>query len=272
MRLPNLIVAVVLLAVPAVHAQEQVAADAPERLLLSVPWDGAVIAGSVAAMGLSTLIPVDRSSRWNTQLLPFDSHLEGRYSAQAANVSDILLAVDVSMPTALFLRQGLDANAGRRVVVYGEALLVSLAFDSLVKPLVSRPRPYTYSDDPALAARTQSEDAHLSFYSRHSSTTFAASVSGALLFAQSTSDTNARAAVWLVELALASATADLRTRAGMHFYSDVLVGAAVGSTVGIAVPYFHGVRSPRLGKLEWLAIVLGPLVGIALGELMPVGG
>ena len=67
-------------------------------------------------------------------------------------------------------------------------------------------------------------------------------------------------------------TADLRTRAGMHFYSDVLVGAVVGSAVGVALPYFHGGRKVHLSKLEWLAILLGPLLGVAIGELLPVGG
>jgi membrane-associated phospholipid phosphatase len=244
-----------------------------DRLRLSVPWDGAVAAASSATLVLSLLIPVDQTSRWNTQLLPFDSHLEGRYSGKAASLSNVLLAIDVAVPPALFLGQGIDAAMGQRTVVYGETLLVSLALDYLAKPLVSRPRPYTYSTDTAVTAQTQSEgkDTHLSFYSRHASTTFAASVSGALLFAQSTSDTNARAAVWFAELALASATADLRTRAGMHFYSDVLVGAAIGSAVGVTVPYLHGAR-PHLSKLEWLAIVLAPFVGIALGELLPVGG
>lgn len=245
----------------------------PTSLRLSLPWDGAVAAASGAAMLLSLAIPVQQTSRWNTQLLPFDRHLEGRYSARAANVSDALLAVDVAVPAALFVGQGLTPDTGRRVAIYCEALLVSWALDSLAKPLVARPRPYTYSTDPAVVAHAQSEgkDAHLSFYSRHSSTTFAASVSGALLFAQSTSDTKARALVWFAELGLASATADLRTRAGMHFYSDVLVGAVIGAAVGVAIPYLHGART-RLSRLEWLAIVLGPLAGVALGELLPVGG
>jgi hypothetical protein len=243
----------------------------PDRLRLSLAWDSTVVAASSATMALSTLIPVDQSTRWHTQLLPLDSRLEGRYSATAADVSDVLLATDIALPAALMVRHGIDANMRAQVVVYCEALLVSLAIDSLVKPLVGRPRPYTYSYDAGLASEAQGRDSHLSFYSSHASTAFAASVSGALLFAQSTSDSNARAAVWGTELALAAATADLRTRAGMHFYSDVLVGALVGSAVGLAVPYFHGGRKVRLGKLEWLAIVLGPLVGVGVAESLPLG-
>jgi hypothetical protein len=236
-------------------------------------WDGAVVAASGTAMLLSLAIPVDQTSTWNTQLLPFDQHLKGRYSAGASHASDALLAVDVAVPGALFVGQGITPDTVRRTAIYCEALLVSMALDSLAKPLGARPRPYTYSTDPAVVSHAQSEgkDSHLSFYSRHASTTFAASVSGALLFADSTPDTNARALVWFTELGLASATADLRTRAGMHFYSDVLVGAVIGSAVGLAVTYLHGAK-PHLSGREWLAIVLGPLAGVALGELLPVGG
>jgi membrane-associated phospholipid phosphatase len=280
MHLSRLVVVGLAMALGVRFAQADTVPDAAPVLeqvdppRLSLAWDSGVVAASSAAMLLSLLIPVDQDARWHTQLLPFDGHLEGRYSAKAAKVSDALLAIDVAVPPVLLLGQGIDEKTSRRTVVYCEALLVSLALDSLVKPLVGRPRPYTYGDDPALIARTQSEgkDSHLSFYSRHASTTFAASVSGAMLFAQSTSDTNARAAVWFAELGLASATADLRTRAGMHFYSDVLVGAVVGSAVGVAIPYLHGGRKAHLSKLEWLAIVLGPLVGVAVGELLPVGG
>ncbi len=243
---------------------------------LHLGWwlDGSMTGAAVAALGLATLIPVDNSSTWKTQLLPVDDLLEGRYSANAGRLSDIILGIDVAVPVALFAGRGLDCESGKRVFVYGETLLVALALDATIKPLVSRPRPYTYSNDPAVTdfAKSQGNDAHLSFYSRHANTTFAASVAGAYLFAQSSTDTNARAAVWGVELAMASATSDLRTRAGMHFYSDVLVGALIGSSLGLVIPYLHGGPKVHLSKMEWLAIVLGPLAGIALGELLPASG
>jgi membrane-associated phospholipid phosphatase len=250
----------------------QSATDESPSLRLSLPWDGAAVVAATAAISLAPLLPVDQTTRWRTQLLPIDDHLKGRYSSGAARVSDVLLAMDVAVPAALFTGRGFDRDTGKRLVVYAETILASLALDSLAKPLVSRPRPYVYSDDPALVAHAADEgrDSHQSFYSRHSSTTFAASVSGAYLFAQSTPDLNARAAVWGTELALAAATADLRTRAGMHFYSDVLVGAVVGTGLGVLIPYLHGGPRVRLSKREWLAIVLGPLVGVAFGELVPL--
>jgi membrane-associated phospholipid phosphatase len=249
---------------------------APEEIApkLRLSWlgDGTTVVASGVALGLSTLIPVDTSTRWHTQLLPIDDHLKGRYSPGAAKFSDTLLAVDVVAPVALLAGRGFDRETGKRLVVYGETLLVCLAVNGVVKGVVGRPRPYVYSDDPAVVAYAQGQgrDSRLSFYSGHSSTTFAASVSGAYLFAQSTDDVYARATVWGTQLAMASATADLRTRAGKHFYSDVLVGATVGAGLGVLIPYLHGGRRPRLSKLEWLAIAVGPILGVAVGELLPV--
>lgn len=236
--------------------------------------DGSLTVASAAALGLATAIPVNVGSLWNRQLLPVDDRLKGRYSPRAARNSDVLLGMDVAAPVALLGGQGFTAETGKRLYVYGETLLVSLALDATVKPWVGRPRPYTYSTDPTVlaVARSEGEDSRLSFYSRHASTAFAASVAGAYLFAQSTTDVNARATVWGTQLALASATADLRTRAGMHFYSDVLTGAVVGTALGIVIPYLHGGRKVHLSKVEWLAILVGPLAGIALGELLPATG
>jgi membrane-associated phospholipid phosphatase len=248
--------------------------EPPPRLRLGWLADGGAIVAAGATIGLSTLIPVDTGTRWRTQLLPIDDHLEGRYSSRAASLSDTLLAVDVTLPVALFAGRGLDRETGARLVIYAETVLAGLAVNGVVKAVVGRPRPYVYSDDPAVVAYAagQGRDSRLSFFSGHASTTFSASVAGAYLFAQSTDDLNARAAVWGTELALAGATADLRTRAGKHFYSDVLAGAAVGAGLGLLIPYLHGGRKVHLSRREWLAIVMGPLLGVALGEMLPVGG
>lgn len=246
---------------------------APPAQRLRLHWlaDGAAVVASGLSIGLSTQIPVDQSTRWNTQLLPFDHRLEGRYSSGAADLSNALLAADVAIPAALFVGQGFDVETGKRVGIYAETILVQFALDSLIKPWVGRPRPYTYSEDPDVIAygHGKGRDSRYSFYSVHASTAFSASVAGAYLYAQTTSDTRARATVWGVELALAAATADLRTRAGQHFYSDVLVGGVIGSGLGVLIPYLHGGPRVHLDKLEWLAIVIGPLVGVAVGELLP---
>jgi len=114
-------------------------------------------------------------------------------------------------------------------------------------------------------------DARLSFYSGHASTTFAAAVGGAYLFSQSSDDPVARTAVWASSLMLAGATSNLRVRAGKHFYSDVLAGAAIGTGVGVLVPALHlqGQARPLL-PAEWIAIGTAPLAGALLSQVLPL--
>jgi membrane-associated phospholipid phosphatase len=257
-----------LLAPSAAHAQDTAPAAPKVRWALDGSITGAAVLGTV----LVSLIPVDTSTRWRTQLLPVDRRLEGRSSSSAARTSDILATVDVVMPLGLLLGQsGMNEAYGKRALLYGETVALSLLANGVTKYLVARPRPYVYSDDPRVQdyAQREGKDSHLSFYSGHASTTFAASVAGAYLFAQNTTDKRARAAVWGFELALAGATANLRTRAGKHFYSDVLIGALVGAAIGFAVPRLHGGPSVALSPVEWVAIGSAPIVGALVAQLLP---
>jgi membrane-associated phospholipid phosphatase len=200
--------------------------------------------------------------------------VKDNFSPTAARASDLLLALELVTPLALQAGEGLDAAAGRRSLVYGETIAVSLALNAATKVLVARPRPYLYNPDPRVQAyaRRQGRDAHLSFYSGHAATAFAAAVGGGYLFAQSTTDTRARTAAWAAGLMLAGATSNLRVRAGKHFYSDVLVGAALGAGAGLAVPLLHyrGHETNALTSPEWLAIAVAPLAGAALSQIVPL--
>jgi membrane-associated phospholipid phosphatase len=262
---------VALLAPGAARAQSG-AADAPATPKVNWALDGSITGAAALGTALVALISVDTHTRWRRQLLPFDRRLEGLASAVAAKTSDILLAVDVVMPLGLLLGQsGMNEAYGKRALLYGETVMVGLFLNGVTKYLVARPRPYTYHDDSRAQdyAKSQGNDSHLSFYSGHASTTFAASVAGAYLFAQGTSDERARAAVWGFELVLAGATAVLRTRAGKHFYSDVIVGALVGAALGFVVPRLHGGPRVSLSTAEWVAIGTAPVVGAVVAQLVP---
>ena len=45
--------------------------------------------------------------------------------------------------------------------------------------------------------------------------------------------------MWIGTHALAATTAYLRVHAGKHFWTDVMVGAAVGSGLGLLIPWLH---------------------------------
>jgi membrane-associated phospholipid phosphatase len=240
-----------------------------------VDWtvDSIVTGAGVGVTFGASFIPVDRSRRWHTELLPFDCSTRRAFSSSAADWSNGLLLVTLTAPMALQVGAGLDEAAGKRLLVYGETLSLTLALSSVTKFLVARPRPYVYSSDPRVSdyARRQGKDSHLSFFSGHSALAFAAAVAGSYLFTQTSRDRAARAGIWGTELFLAATTATLRVRAGQHFPSDVLVGALVGAGFGLAVPSLHYAgRHPRgLSAAEWVAVGVGPSLGALTGAFVP---
>jgi membrane-associated phospholipid phosphatase len=268
--------AVVLATVPAGRAWAQIdpaGAGAAPVIETDLAADGTVIGAALAVTALASLWPVDTGARWQTELLPGDDAVKQRFSASAAKTSDLLVTLAVVTPLALHAGQGFDEATGRRVLVYAEAISVSLALNAATKRLVGRPRPYVYSADPRVQAYAgrQRDDTHLSFYSGHAATAFAAAVSGGYLYSQTTGDTAARTTVWASGLLVAGLTSSLRVRAGKHFYSDVLAGAVLGAGVGLAVPLLHyrGSATSSLGAPEWLAIAVAPVAGVVLGHLLP---
>ena len=58
-------------------------------------------------------------------------------------------------------------------------------------------------------------------------------------------DSKWKTAVWGSSLLMASITASLRVISGMHFLSDVLIGAAVGSLIGYLVPLIHEINEVK---------------------------
>lgn len=236
---------------------------------------GAITAGLLAGTLLVTLVPVDRGELWERHIFgPLDRRVENDFSASAAQWSDGLLALTLVSPVLLELPRGLRRDTGQRLLMYSEAVSASLLLNNLAKYLVQRPRPYNYHPDPRVQgyADASGDDAHLSFYSGHASSAFAAAVAGSYLFSLGPAGEDAKAVVWLIQTTLATATAGLRVRAGKHFYSDVVIGAVAGSGMGLLVPALHagegGLRMPS--GLEWGAMAGGVILGGLASWLLPL--
>jgi membrane-associated phospholipid phosphatase len=255
----------------AARAQEAGIPGHDVDLAIDVPIIGGALVGSL----LVRLVPVDTTSHWDHQLFgALDDRVKGNFSASAAKLADGLLAVTLVTPAAFLIGGELDDAAGDRLLIYGEAASVNILVNSVVKYVVQRPRPYTYNPDPAIERyeRDEAKDSRLSFYSGHAAMSFGAAVTGGYLYGTMSDDEDARALIWGFELAAATATANLRVRAGKHFYSDVAIGALIGAGIGFAVPALHAdsgaVYSPS-GE-EYLAMAGGILVGAVGSQLLPL--
>lgn len=203
---------------------------------------------------------------WDSDTFPGDRSVRDNYALSAAVSSDIGLSLVLANPVAAQFGLGIGKHSLNAGLVYTEALALNLALNSVTKVLVARPRPSTYRLREAGAVPDL--EWFVSFYSGHASTAFAAALSGSYLFAEGTNDREARYVFWATELGLAAATSTLRVRAGKHYYSDVVLGALIGTAVGVFVPLIHGAQR-RPGPGEYLAGGAGILLGTAAGAFFP---
>lgn len=159
-----------------------------------------------------------------------------RWRQRAAGISDATLSASAALPFGLAL--GADpSERGRDLAVAFEALAVNMALSDIVKRLADRPRPYAHFCRPYRPEDLAKNEAHFSFYSNHSSTSFAMAVAAGML--SHYHGYGNEAGVWAIGLTLATTTGVLRIAADKHYATDVIVGAAAGAFVGWLVPRLH---------------------------------
>lgn len=145
----------------------------------------------------------------------------------AATLSDVMLYG--IMPGAAFLSPlGTNHDYGRSALTIGEAAVITGVITQVAKFSVARGRPYAhYSND------YSSPDSKLSFFSGHTSYSFAMSLSSAMLLAESYPQQ--AGLIYAVALSMAALPGYLRIAADKHYLTDVLVGAIVGAGIAYGV-------------------------------------
>lgn len=176
-----------------------------------------------------------------------------------ARWSDVLLAGTIAAGAGVSAVGGGAGTGDQRLLVWTEAVLIDATLTEVVKVAARRPRPYVY------AGRTGAIGDDLSFFSGHTSLVAASAMAAARTWDLAHDESPAqRVVVYGVPVGLTAATASLRVAAGKHWPSDVLVGAAVGGTVGWLVPELHresrveapapasGARHPPMIGYTWV--------------------
>jgi membrane-associated phospholipid phosphatase len=209
--------------------------DLPVTLALGAAW--IAVEGSGSRLGPSRC-------RWcEPDLNGLDAagrHASWKGHASAAGtLSDVTAyALTPVVTQGLVTRDAYREGGWRQVAVDNlvivEAAAASAALVQGLKFASARKRPYV-RDLPAGTAL--GGDANLAFPSGHTALAFSlATASGtvATLHGYRTAPY-----VWGAGMTLAAFTGYLRMAADKHYASDVIVGAAIGSLVGWAVPYLH---------------------------------
>lgn len=162
-------------------------------------------------------------------------HIVGTGTMALAMATPAIFAI---MPSSEWLTIG---------VMYAETLLIANGIKEWTKLLVYRARPYMYFDDYP-QDKLEDGDWNCSFPSGHTTFAFAGAAFTTMVFCQSFPASKWKYVVAGASFGMAVLTGAFRMASGNHFFTDVLVGAVIGSAVGFAVPYMH--TKSFYGKFE----------------------
>ncbi len=167
----------------------------------------------------------------------FDRIATRNWKPRVATTSDILGFTSLILPAAFLLDKKVDRNFPV-ATTYFETFVITAGITTLAKALTNRKRPFVYNPE-APAIKKLSDDATASFFSGHTSLTAAACFYSAKVYTDHHPNSRFKPYAWTLAATIPAAVAFLRVRAGKHFPTDVMLGYAVGASVGFIVPYLH---------------------------------
>jgi membrane-associated phospholipid phosphatase len=168
----------------------------------------------------------------------FDRGATYNWSPRAADWSDILLITSIASPLLLFTSSAVRDDAGTYTTMYLQNILTTYSVSHLPKAMIKRYRPYSYNNEVEDEIRSRPA-ATLSFFSAHTSLSFASAVFLSTTFNKYNPDSDLTPYIWGTSLLIASAVGYLRYASGSHFPTDVIAGAIIGSVVGFLIPLIH---------------------------------
>ncbi len=169
-----------------------------------------------------------------------------------------LLASSVLASGLPLVLDGEWSNTVTMGTIFIETFSLLVGVTSITKALAGRTRPYAYNtaltvEERYAIAGPDNASVHRSFVSGHSAMAFTAATLMSTVYADVYGPSTTSKVIWASSLSLASLTAYARVEAGMHFPTDAIVGAAVGSAIGYLIPALH-----RVGVDHPVSISAGP--------------
>ncbi len=165
------------------------------------------------------------------------------FSPKADELSDIFLSICVFSPLFMLASPHLDRDQKwTYALMYFETEILTYSVTEITKNITRRIRPYAYNPEVPIQDKIISSDARRSFFSGHTSMSFASIAFLAHTYAAIHPDSRWKPVIWCAGISTATLVGVLRILSGKHFPTDVLVGALVGSFIGVVIPKLHEVN------------------------------
>jgi len=184
-------------------------------------------------------------------------------SKTARDISDVILFGSAALPLLFLSHQNSKSEFFPLFVMTSEAILITGGLTLAGKEIFNRTRPFVYNPEVANDEKF-TRNAHLSFFSGHTSVTATFSV----LVAKVINDYHPhlkkgiKTGLWSFALTLPAAIGYLRVEGGRHFITDVAVGYAIGAVVGYLVPQLHKRKKEK--KLSLIPFNYNGITGLNL--------
>jgi PAP2 superfamily len=277
MRLIALVALALLLSVAAPSAAQSEASPRYDPV-----WHTAVAASGFIGAGLITWLErhADHTCKWcgvddhGTPDVPAidnwaRTHWRWNNEHRAETLSGISAGASYAWPLIALsaVHGGVNNDWGRDLTATMSSIGVAQLATDVAKGAFRRSRPgVVFDGDPIDTA----DDVH-SFFSAHTTTAFAAVVSAGTIASRRGSPQAKW--IWIGGVCLAGSTGYLRVAADRHFFTDALVGAAVGSAIGTLMPrlfdedYSSGTAVPVTSSR---IVGIGPVTQLARRSAAPV--
>ena len=166
------------------------------------------------------------------------------WSDRSDQPRNLLIASSILLVGGPYVLRGEWSRTKTMATILVEAASLTTAVTYLTKGLAGRARPYAYNtsltpEERLAVVGPDDPSGRQSFISGHASSAFAAATLLSTIYGDVHGPTFVSRVIWVSSLSLASLTAYGRVKAGVHFPSDVLAGAALGAAIGYLVPAIH---------------------------------
>jgi membrane-associated phospholipid phosphatase len=185
------------------------------------------------------------------------------YHPEAFNKSNIFFYASMPWPLVLMIDKDIRKDAAKVGFLWLESMSVTGLLYTGSVYFHDKYRPYTYNPDVPMSKRTRGGGRN-SFFAGHVALVGTGTFFTAKVFSDYHPHSSLRWVFYGIAAVSTAATGYLRYRAGEHFFTDILIGAGVGTLSGILIPGFHKVRSDKEPKLSFTPYYNGRDKGVAM--------
>jgi membrane-associated phospholipid phosphatase len=262
-----------IIAVPAFSQDKDAfhSSDTLSPYLLSWKTDGIIGGTALGLRLLGEFLPEKEleltediaGSFTSTDVVWFDRLSIDKFKPDLINFSTTLNYFAFIAPLPLLADRKMRNDFLAIATMFVETRLLTEAMPMITKKLFPRFRPYVYSNKFDFETKDKYNDSR-SFFSNQSAYVFSSAVFSAKVFSDFYPESKARPWIWGSALTTATAIGVLRHEIGIHYISDLVVGAAIGSALGYFIPHFHLRKSVAHRELSLAPTIYEGLPGMRL--------